>query len=265
MMVQASVQGTTGSPLEARVVLVTGASKGIGAVTARALGEAGASVVAHYGADRAGAEQASASISDDRKLLIAGDFSDAAAPSRVWDEAVTWRGAIDVLVSNAGIMDYVPFSLSESAWREGWQRLLDVNLLAPAALIRSALPHFVRRGGGVIITLSSWVAQRGPGHPDLVAYAASKAAIRSLTQTVARHHARDGILAYVIAPGAVHTRLTEQAAARTGGPKTATESLAMGEWIPPEEIADLIVFLARGRARHLSGATLDVNGASYIR
>jgi NAD(P)-dependent dehydrogenase (short-subunit alcohol dehydrogenase family) len=251
--------------VDGRVVLLTGASKGIGAATARALGEAGAYLIAHYGSDLEGVTEATASIPEERKLLLSADFDDPAAPQALWEQAMAWRGKVDVLVNNAAVMDHVPFDCDDDQWQQGWQRAYAVNVLAPAALIRSALPHFRERGAGVIITVSSWVAQRGPGQPGLVAYAASKAAAKALTQTVARHYSVDGVLAYVIAPGVVNTRLSKQAAVNTGGEDAVTASLAMREWVPPEELAELIVFLSSGRVRHLSGATFDVNGATYIR
>jgi NAD(P)-dependent dehydrogenase (short-subunit alcohol dehydrogenase family) len=102
-------------------------------------------------------------------------------------------------------------------------------------------------------------------NPATIAYGASKAAIQAATQTIARAYAKKGILAYVLAPGVVRTRLSEQFAATQGGEDNITRGLAMGEWVPPAEIGELIAFLATGRMRHLSGATLDINGASYIR
>ncbi len=142
---------------------------------------------------------------------------------------------------------------------------MGVNVLAAARLLRRAVNHFKENDGGTIITLSSWAAQKGVTNPATIAYGSSKAAIQAATQTIARAFAKDGILAYVIAPGVVRTRLSEQFAATQGGEENITKALAMGEWVPPEEIGELIAYLAGGRARHLSGATLDVNGASYIR
>lgn len=246
-------------------MLLTGASKGIGAATARALGETGAFVVAHYGSDEQGVQEATEAIPGDRRLVVQADFADADGARRLWDAALGWRGTVDVLVNNAAIMEETPFDASEEAWRYGWLRTFQVNVHSPATLTRYAVRHFVERRDGVLVTLSSWVAQRGPGNPALVAYAASKAAVRAVTQTVARHHAKDGVLAYVVAPGVVRTRLSETAAAAAGGEEAVTATLAMGEWVPPDEVAALVVFLASGRCRHLSGATLDVNGASYIR
>jgi NAD(P)-dependent dehydrogenase (short-subunit alcohol dehydrogenase family) len=98
-----------------------------------------------------------------------------------------------------------------------------------------------------------------------MAYAASKAAIKAATQTIARGYAKENILAYVVAPGVVHTQMSETFAATQGGVQNVNAGLAMGEWVPPSDIADLVTFLASGRCRHLTGATLDVNGASYVR
>lgn len=248
-----------------RVVLLTGASKGIGAATAVALGRAGASVVAHYGSDAKGATAATAGIPDERKLLVQADFRDPQAAVRLWEEAVGWRGRVDVLVNNAAVMPATPLDATEEVWRRGWDDALQVNVRAPADLVRAAVPHFVVHGGGVLISISSWVAQRGPRDPALMAYAASKAAVKALTQAVARHHAPDGVLSYVIAPGVVGTELSRIAAERTGGLDALFAGLTLGEWVPPEEIAELVVFLASGTVRHLAGATLDVNGASYVR
>ena len=85
------------------------------------------------------------------------------------------------------------------------------------------------------------------------------------TKTVARAYAKENILAYIVAPGVVRTRLSESFAATQGGENAVTAGLAMGEWVPPGDIAALVAFLATGTCRHLSGATLDVNGASYVR
>jgi NAD(P)-dependent dehydrogenase (short-subunit alcohol dehydrogenase family) len=115
------------------------------------------------------------------------------------------------------------------------------------------------------VTISSWVAQRGPGSTSFAAYAASKAAVKALTQTVARHYGKQGVLAYAIAPGVVRTRLSEQAAELFGGEEVVKAGLAMGEMVPPSEVAELVVYLADGHARHLTGSTLDVNGATYVR
>jgi NAD(P)-dependent dehydrogenase (short-subunit alcohol dehydrogenase family) len=250
--------------LNGRTVLVTGASKGIGAEVVAALGRAGASVIAHYGSDRHGAEAATAAIPQDRKLLVGADLFEPGEAARVWKAAAAWR-PVDVLVNNAAVMEQVPFDAPLEEWHHGWERAYRINVLATADLTRAAVAHFLERDGGVIVTLSSWVAQRGPGSTSYAAYAASKAAVKALTQTVARHYGKRGVLAYSLAPGVVRTQLSEQAAVLFGGEEAVLSTLALGEMVPPSELAELVVFLASGRARHLTGATLDVNGATYVR
>lgn len=252
--------------LTGKTILVTGASKGIGAAIVASLGAAGAHVVAHYGSDRAGAEAAVAAIPAERRRLVQADLADLDAVERLWREAWDWRGRLDVLVNNAAVMLFNG-GVDEpvETWDEVWARTLQVNVLAPARLLRQAVRHFRAQGGGAIVTISSWAAQRGVGNPATIAYGASKAAIRAATQTIARNYARDGVLAYVVAPGVVGTRLSEEFARTQGGKDKVFATLAMGDWVEPEEIAALVTFLATGSAPNLSGGTIDVNGASYIR
>ncbi len=247
-----------------KTVLVTGASKGIGAEVAAALGRDGAYVIAHYGSDRAGAEAATAEIPDERKLLVGADLFEEGEATRVWEAATAWR-PVDVLVNNAAVMEQVRFDGPLEEWHRGWERAYRINVLATADLTRAAVAHFAERGGGVLITMSSWVAQRAPGSPSYAAYAASKAAVKALTQTVARHYGKQGVIAYALAPGVVRTQLSEQAAELFGGEEAVLSTLALGEMVPPSELAELIVFLASGKTRHLTGATFDINGATYVR
>jgi NAD(P)-dependent dehydrogenase (short-subunit alcohol dehydrogenase family) len=252
--------------LSDKTVLVTGASKGIGAESVRSLGRAGARVVAHYSADKAGAEAAVADIDPGRCCLVQADFNNLAEAERAWDEAWDWAGGIDVFVNNAAMMVWNGgFDVDVDSWDEAWEQTLQVNVLAPARLLRRAVRGFLENGGGIIVTISSWAAQKGVTNPDTIAYGASKAAIHNTTQTIARAFAARGILAYVVAPGIVDTRLSRQFAETQGGAEAVSAALAMKEWVPPEEIGELVTFLATGRVRHLTGATLDINGASYIR
>jgi NAD(P)-dependent dehydrogenase (short-subunit alcohol dehydrogenase family) len=252
--------------LKSKTVLVTGASKGIGAAIVAALGRRGAYVVAHYGSDRAGAEAAAGAIAPDHRHFLQADLREAQDVAALWDAALAWRGRVDVLVNNAATMLWHGgIQAPEADWDAVWAETLQVNVLAASRLMRDAVRHFLTTGGGVIVTISSWAAQRGVTNPDTAAYGASKAAIRSFTQSIARGYAKQNVLAYVVAPGVVRTRLSEQFAATQGGEEKVSAGLAMGEWVPPEEIGELVAFLASGRVRHMSGATLDVNGASYVR
>lgn len=251
--------------LSGKTVLLTGASRGIGAATARVLGRAGAHVIAHYGAFEQGATDAVAGIDPARRMLVQADLSVPGSARSLWRQALAWRGTVDVVVVNAAIMPETPWDATDQDWDSTWEATMRVNVLEPASLIREAVRHYLAVGGGTLITLSSWAAQRGSAIPQLTAYAASKAATRTLTQTVARNHAKDGILAYVVAPGIANTRMSDISATTRGGIDAVNAGLAMGERVPPEEIGELIAFLATGTCRHLTGATLDVNGASYIR
>jgi NAD(P)-dependent dehydrogenase (short-subunit alcohol dehydrogenase family) len=263
---QADRKGILVLDLADKTILVTGASKGIGAAIIAALGRQGAHVVGHYGGDEEGARRATAGIAPERVKLIPADLGKPKEPARLWREALAWRGRIDVLVNNAAMMAYEGgIDDEEEVWERVWAETLQVNVKAPADLLRGAVRHFRAAGGGTIVTLSSWNAQRGSTHPATIAYAASKAAVMAATKTIARAYAKENILAYIVAPGVVRTRLSESFAATQGGEQAVTASLAMGEWVPPGDIAELVTFLATGRCRHLTGATLDVNGASYVR
>ncbi|MEM8662518.1 MAG: SDR family oxidoreductase [Pseudomonadota bacterium] len=252
--------------LTGKTIIVTGASKGIGAAIAKHVAHLGAHVIAHFGADRVGAEAALKACPAERKRFIGCNFGDPPAADAFWQEAEAWRGRIDALVANAAVM--LPGSGIEDTdaeWDRVWDETLRVNVLSPSRLMRAAVRHYLAHGGGAIVTLTSWVTHRGSSVPDALAYAASKAAISAVTKTIARTYARDNIAAYCVSPGVVRTRMSEEAAAAQGGEAAVAAGLTMGEWVPPEDIAEVVGFLCAGRSRHLTGATIDVNGASYVR
>jgi NAD(P)-dependent dehydrogenase (short-subunit alcohol dehydrogenase family) len=149
-----------------RTVLVTGASKGIGAAIVQALGAAGAFVIAHYGHDTEGVSAATAGIPAERFLVLSADLADSAAVRRMWEEALAWRGTIDVLVNNAAMLKESPLDSTDEEWDEVWDQHLTVNVKGPMALTRSAVRYFTGRGGGVLITLTSWAAHKGAGNPQ---------------------------------------------------------------------------------------------------
>ncbi len=133
----------------------------------------------------------------DRKQLLAADLGQKAEIDQLWQDAMSWRGRVDVLVNNAAVMRLAGgIDDTDEAWDAVWEETLAVNVLAPARLMRHAVRHFVPLGGGILVTLSSWAAQRGPGNPALLTYASSKAAILAATKTIARHYAKQNVLAY---------------------------------------------------------------------
>lgn len=251
--------------LSGRTVLVTGASRGIGRSIVQHLGDAGANVVAHYNAAHEGALESVSDIPVGRRLLLQADLGLTGEATRLWQSAVEWRGRIDAVVCNAGVLSKVSMDDDDATWARVWNESLQVNTLSQAELVRASTRHYLAAGGGVIVGLTSWVTQRGAGDACLGAYAASKAATAALLKTVARAYAKDGILTYSIAPGPVDTDMTRSAAQDQGGTDAVRASLVMGELVPPAEIAALVTLLCSGSLRHLTGATLDMNGASYVR
>ncbi|HJO69951.1 MAG TPA: SDR family oxidoreductase [Rhodospirillales bacterium] len=251
--------------LEGKVALITGGARGIGAAIVRAAVGAGADVVIHHegAGDRTHAEALAAEFDDGRCLLAAADFLDDAQIFGLWRAATAWKGRVDVLVNNAGIHAYASVDAELETWRQAWRQTLQINTCAPAYLCREAVLHFRSTGGGVIVSIASQAAHGGVGDSATIAYGASKAAIKSLTQSIARGFAADGVLAYVIAPGLTGTAMGEDVVRRTG--IEPARDLPLGAWVPADEIAALAVFLASGRVRHMSGATLDVNGAALTR
>ena len=168
-----------------------------------------------------------------------------------------------MLVNCAGIYRAAAVEDDFADWTESWRRTLDINLLAPAVLCREAIVSFRCRGGGIIVNIASRAAWRGDD-PEYQHYAASKAAVVAMTKTIARHHGREGITAFAIAPGWVNTALNQDFFDKYGV-AAAAETVPLGEVAEPEDIANTIAFLASGLARHATGATIDINGASYVR
>ncbi|MDA8309503.1 MAG: SDR family NAD(P)-dependent oxidoreductase [Actinomycetota bacterium] len=253
--------------LDGKTVLLTGSSSGIGAAAAAAFGDAGAALVAHYGRDADGAARATSRIPRERRLLVAADFAEPGSGRALWAKAVSWRGRIDVLVLNAAVQPLTPIDAPDAEWDATWSRVLQVNVLEPASLMREAVRHFRASGGGTVVTVSSWAAEQGSALSELTAYAASKAAVRAMTQTVARVHGKDGVLAFVVAPSIVRTPMSEISLSTRGGEDLLAKTLPLGCIVPAEDVAKVVVLAAAagGCCRHLSGATLDVNGAAYVR
>jgi 3-oxoacyl-[acyl-carrier protein] reductase len=240
-----------------RAILVTGASRGIGAATARAAHREGADVVAHYGANSSAAQRLVDELDGERIHLVAGDLTDPARTRLVWDQAVERAGRIDVLVNNAGA--WIASPLTDDGWVDGWRDNLALNLQAPADLCRYAIEHFRTHGGGAIVNVASRSSHRGDDAEHL-AYGAAKGGLLALTRGIARGYAHENILAYAVAPSWVATDLSAAAV-----DADAVAALPLGEPVPPHDVAETIVFLASGRARHATGATIDITGADYVR
>ena len=225
-------------------ILLTGATRGIGAATHQALESAGATVIAFGSA--------------------AGDLSDSATAPALWRRALDQAGGrIDVLVNNAGVFEPAPIDMADDEWLAAWERTMAINLTASAQLCRLAVRHFQETGGGRIVNVASRAAYRGdsPAHWH---YAASKAGMVGMTKSIARGYGAQGILAFSVCPGFTMTGMAEDYLASRGGDKLLAD-IPLGRVADPEEIASAIRYLALEAPPSMTGAAIDINGASYVR
>lgn len=231
-------------------ILLTGASRGIGAATHEILTNTGHQVVGHSTKGGGG--------------LIAGDLADPAAPRRIWDQALARLGGrIDAVVNNAGIYEGVGDDVADEEWHAAWVRTLTVNLQAAADLCRLAVGHFKANGGGRIVNVASRAAFRGDS-PKHWHYAASKSALIGMTKTIARGYAAENILAFAVAPGFTVTDATEEYLEGRGGAAILAD-IPLGRVTSPAEVAETIRWLAVDAPAASTGSVIDLNGASYVR
>ena len=232
-------------------ILVTGASRGIGAATYALLKSSGQNAVGH-----------SSKGSDE---LIAADLADPAAPRDLWDTALAELGGrIDVLINNAGIYEAVPDNAPDEEWHVAWQRTLTINLQAAADLSKLAVSHFLDLGTpGRIVNVASRAAFRGDS-PQHWHYAASKGAMVAMTRTIARGYAAEGILCFAVAPGFTVSEMTEDYLAGRGGAQIVAD-IPLGRVASTDEVAETIRWLATDAPASATGNVIDVNGASDVR
>ena len=249
---------------EGRAVLVTGASRGIGAAVVRAFASVGDRVAVHYGRSVNDAEHVAASLPGQGHMIVGADLADAKAVRRMVDAAADRLGGLDVLVNNAGVFE-PPHPITETTyedWQRAWTDTLAVNLVGAANVTWCAVQHMIQGGGGQIVNISSRGAFRGePSHP---AYGASKAAIIAFGQSLARALGPHAIAVTAVAPGFTQTDMAAEALAGEKGDQRRAES-PLGRIATPEEVAAAVVFLASPDAVMASGSVLDINGASYLR
>ena len=223
-------------------ILLTGASRGIGATCADSLKSH--NLVGTSSVD--------------------GDLADPATPRRLWDSALDRLGGrIEVLVNNAGVFEAAPVDLDHDDWVGAWERTMRINLTASAELCRLAVLHFREQGGGRIVNVASRAAYRGdsPAHWH---YAASKAGMVGMTKSIARGFAAQNIIAFAVCPGFVMTGMAEDYLASRGGDKLLAD-IPLGRVANPEEVASAVRYLALEAPASMTGAVIDINGASFVR
>ena len=248
--------------LSDKTVLVTGASRGIGAAITRGFAEAGARVAVHYGRQRETAEALAAEIGGGAEPFGA-DLAQPAEAEALWAAVQARFGRIDVLVNNAGIAIGSPLEADTSGWIADWERTQAVNLTSAAVLCRAAIAHFAPAGGGRIVNIASRAAFRGDT-PDYMAYAASKAGLTALTRSIARGFGKQGITAFVVAPGFTRTEMAQDFIDQYGE-DYALNDIALPRLTEPADVAPTVVFLASGLADHATGTVVDINAGSYVR
>ena len=242
-------------------MLVTGASRGIGAATAHAFASAGDRVAVHYGARHEQAAQVAAALPGTGHLVMGADLADAGAVRTMVAEVAGAFGSIDVLVNNAGVFEPHPIDeTSYEEWQRSWSHTLGVNLVGPANVTWCVVRHMGR--GGRIVNVSSRGAFRG--EPEQPAYGASKAGLIAFGQSLARALGPRGIAVTAVAPGFTETDMAVDALQGAAGDVRRAES-PLGRVAAPEEVAAAILYLASPQAEMVSGAVLDLNGASYLR
>lgn len=234
-------------------ILLTGASRGIGAAARSLLEQAGHTVIGQSTAGGGG--------------LIAADFAHPRAADALWAQALDHAGAkgerrIDVLVNNAGVFEAAEIGDADG-FAATWARSIAINLQSAADLCRHAVLHFQRHGGGRIVNVSSRAGHRGDS-PSHWHYAAAKGGMLAMTKSIARAYAGQNILAFSITPGFTMTGMAEDYLSSRGGDKLLAD-IPLGRVATPEEVAETIRWLASDAPASLTGATIDINGASYVR
>jgi 3-oxoacyl-[acyl-carrier protein] reductase len=244
-----------------RAVLVTGASRGIGAAVARAFARQGDRVAVHFGAREGEAREVCASLPGDGHLVVGADLRDAEATRRAVDEAAAVLGGLDVVVNNAAMIREHPIDETDyEAWQAAWVDLLGVNLVGAANVSWCAVRHMGR--GGRIVNVSSRGAFRG--EPRQPAYGAGKAGLIALAQSLARALGPRGIAVTTVAPGFTDTDMAAEELSGDGLERRRAES-PLGRIATPEEVAAAVLYLASPEAALASGTVLDLNGASHLR
>ncbi len=243
------------SDLKGKAALVTGAAGGIGAAVVRALRAEGVRVAV---ADRdTGGVEAEAHLD--------GDLLEAAYADGLPAAAARALGRLDIVVNNAGVITRGKVDETPDA---DWDLSVGVNVQAPFRICRAAIPLMAEAGGGAIVNVAScWGLRPGPGH---AVYCMTKAAIASLTQCMGMDHADKGIRINAVAPNEVNTPMLRTGFARRGfDPDTAVTELGktvpLGRIAEPEDIADVILFLASDAARYMCGAVVEVNGGKPVK
>jgi NAD(P)-dependent dehydrogenase (short-subunit alcohol dehydrogenase family) len=246
-----------------QVVLITGASGGIGSVMAVQFADANAKVILHYNSQQEKAESLCKELKGKGHITFGGDLTNPNAIDKIVAQSLSAFGRIDILVNNAGIYFEHPIDkIDFTEWQSAWNKSINTNLIGPANLTFRVAKEMIKHGGGKIINISSRGAFRG--EPTAPAYGAGKAGLNSMGQSLAIALAPHNIFVYTIAPGFVETAMARPHLTGDRKKEILNQS-PIGRVAKPEEIAKTAVFLASEGTDFLTGCIIDVNGASYLR
>jgi 3-oxoacyl-[acyl-carrier protein] reductase len=247
--------------LKDKVSIITGGSRGIGAATAILFAGAGSDIVLNYVENGSKAKEVTDSISRvGRKFIVyKGNVGKRRVADELVNKAISEFGRIDVVVNNAGIWTYGEMgSMSEGHLDE----TLEINLKGVFNVCNSVVPHLKKNAGGRIINISSTAGQRGEAFHSH--YAASKGGILALTKSLAVELAPYNILVNAVAPGWVDTDMNTDVFADEKFHKAVLESIPLKRIATAEDVAGAVLFLASDLSRHITGATINVNGGSVL-
>ena len=246
---------------ENRVALVTGASTGIGAATARLLASKGAAVAVNYATSREAAEQVASDIQADggQAFAVQADVTKPEEVDKLVEAVHSELGLVDLLINNAGgLLGREPI---RDMTLDLWHRTMDLNLHSVFMVCQAFMPDMVERRFGRIVTVSSISARNGGGI-GASAYAASKAGLWAFTKGLAKEVAEFEISVNSIAPGYIETPFHDKA--KTGDLAQFAPGIPMKRIGTPEETAEVIAFLCSGAAAYVTGVMVDINGGMLM-
>ena len=242
-------------------ILVTGASRGIGYAIAKTLLESGAYVGLHCRANVELLENLVEQHPEKCSIHVA-DLSSSGNAVSLFQEFAATVDRVDAVVNNAGVALDTPVDAKFESWESSFDKMMNINLKSAIVLCREALVHFVHHDGGRLINIASRAAVRGDT-ADYMAYAASKGALVAYTRSIARAFGKQGVRAFILAPGFTKTDMADEFIEQYGE-AIAIDDLALERLTTPEDIAPIATLLVSGLADHATGCSIDINAGSYV-